>query len=45
MADNPYNIVLVGIPGSVKSTVGVILAKLMSLNFVDTDVIIQTQQG
>lgn len=45
MADNPYNIVLVGMPGSGKSTVGVILAKLMSLNFVDTDVIIQTQQG
>lgn len=45
MADNPYNIILVGMPGSGKSTVGVILAKLMSLSFVDTDVIIQTQQG
>ncbi len=39
------NIVLIGMPGSGKSTVGVILAKMTSRNFVDTDVIIQTSQG
>jgi shikimate kinase len=39
------NIVLVGMPGSGKSTVGVILAKCLSRNFLDTDVLIQTEQG
>ncbi len=39
------NIVLIGMPGSGKSTVGVILAKMTSRGFVDTDVIIQTSQG
>ncbi len=32
-------------PGAGKSTVGVILAKQMSRDFVDTDVLIQTSQG
>src|SRR5512147_1896103 len=45
MADNRSNIVLIGMPGSGKSTVGVILAKLMSLGFIDTDVLIQTREG
>ncbi len=36
------NIVLVGMPGCGKSTVGVILAKLTSRGFIDTDVLIQT---
>jgi shikimate kinase len=35
------NIVLVGMPGAGKSTVGVILAKMASLGFIDTDVLIQ----
>jgi shikimate kinase len=39
------NIVLIGMPGSGKSTVGVILAKLTSRDFVDTDVLIQVAQG
>ncbi len=42
---NPSNIVLIGMPGSGKSTVGVILAKLLSLDFIDTDVLIQVSQG
>jgi shikimate kinase len=45
MAGDLSNIVLIGMPGSGKSTVGVILAKLTSRNFVDTDVLIQTKQG
>lgn len=39
------NIVLIGMPGSGKSTVGVVLAKQAGCDFVDTDVIIQTSQG
>jgi shikimate kinase len=39
------NIILIGMPGSGKSTVGVILAKLASLGFTDTDVLIQTSKG
>ncbi len=36
------NLVLIGMPGSGKSTVGVILAKRSSHDFVDTDVLIQS---
>ncbi|UFS70156.1 shikimate kinase [Geomonas sp. RF6] len=39
------NIILIGMPGSGKSTVGVVLAKRISRNFVDTDVVIQTAIG
>jgi len=39
------NIVLIGMPGAGKSTVGVILAKLTSRDFIDTDVLIQISQG
>lgn len=42
---NKSNIILIGMPGSGKSTVGIILAKLASRDFVDTDVLIQVSQG
>ena len=45
MVQNQSNIVLIGMPGSGKSTVGIILAKMISRDFVDTDVIIQISQG
>ena len=45
MADNCASIVLIGMPGAGKSTVGVMLAKLTCRSFVDTDVLIQSSQG
>ena len=38
-------IILIGMPGAGKSTVGVILAKALGLKFIDTDIMIQERAG
>ena len=38
------NIVLIGMPASGKSTVGVILAKVLGMDFIDTDLVIQQKE-
>lgn len=37
------NIVLIGMPGAGKSTLGVVLAKILNYDFVDADLLIQQQ--
>ncbi|MDF2907858.1 MAG: hypothetical protein K0R34_3179 [Herbinix sp.] len=39
------NIILIGMPGAGKSTVGVILAKVMGYHFIDSDLLIQEQEN
>ena len=39
------NIVLIGMPGAGKSTIGVVLAKKLGLRFLDSDLVIQDRCG
>ena len=39
------NIVLIGMPGCGKSTVGVLLAKALGMAFLDTDIVLQAKEG
>ena len=39
------NIILIGMPGAGKSTVGVVLAKALGYDFIDSDLLIQAETG
>jgi shikimate kinase len=39
------NLILIGMPGSGKSTVGVLLAKCLAVSFLDTDILMQVGEG
>ena len=39
------NLILIGMPGCGKSTVGVVLAKALGMDFIDSDLVIQKQTG
>lgn len=45
MSSPRNNVVLIGMPGSGKSTLGVLLAKVGALDFVDTDLLIQSHSS
>ncbi len=42
---NKDNVILIGMPGVGKSTVGVVLAKKLGYAFVDADLVIQSREG
>lgn len=42
---NVDNIILIGMPGSGKSSVGVVLAKALNMGFLDVDLLIQSREG
>lgn len=42
---NGRNLIFIGMPGSGKSTIGVLVAKRLGMGFIDTDLLIQEQAG
>lgn len=44
-AETGTNLVLIGMPSAGKSTVGVLAAKALGMDFLDTDILLQTLQG
>ncbi|MFB2705747.1 shikimate kinase [Marinobacter shengliensis] len=42
---NGRNLIFIGMPGSGKSTIGVLVAKQLGMGFIDTDLLIQEQAG
>ena len=42
---NRKSLILIGMPGAGKSTLGILLAKELKLDFLDTDVAIQVREG
>jgi shikimate kinase len=44
-ANGMENVILIGMPGAGKSTVGILLAKRLGVAFLDTDICIQTGEG
>lgn len=45
MSNPNESVVLVGVPGAGKSTVGAILATQLGINFIDTDLVIEEEAG
>jgi shikimate kinase len=41
----PANLILIGMPGAGKSTIGVLVAKFANLGFLDTDLLLETREG
>lgn len=39
------NVILIGMPGAGKSTIGVVLAKSLGYKFIDSDLVIQEKEG
>ena len=45
MSQKTRNVILIGMPGAGKSTLGVVLAKIVNMRFIDADLVIQERCG